>query len=151
MGEIVVNEWIQQGILLFVGLCCGGVIAAGLFSFIVSIGVMTRIIGKSRTTKHVRLFENCMTLGVTLGNLVNLYDWRPEAWMPLRIGMLILALQGLCAGIFVGVLVMSLAETLNVFPVAAKNIHLMNGMKYIITALAVGKAVGAWMDFWLGI
>lgn len=144
----MLNDWIWQGSLLFIGLCSGGVIAAGLFSFIVSIGVMTRIIGKSRTTRHVRLFENCMTLGVTLGNLVNLYQLRLESWLPLWSGLLILILQGVCSGIFVGVLVMSLAETLNVFPVAIKNIHLMNGMKYIIAALALGKAAGAWMDFW---
>lgn len=143
------NEWIRQAILLFTGLCCGGVIAAGLFSFIVSIGVMTRIIGKSHTEKHIRLFEDCMTAGVTLGNLVNLYDLQPAKWLPFWAGILILVLQGLCAGIFAGVLVMSLAETLNVFPVAVKNIHLMHGMKYIIAALAVGKAAGALVDFWL--
>lgn len=144
----MISEWVQQTVLLLIGLCSGGVIAAGLFSFIVSIGVMTRIIGKSRTTKHVRLFENCMTAGVTLGNLVNLYQLRPASWLPLWTGLLILVLQGFCAGIFAGVLVMSLAETLNVFPVAIKNIHLRSGMKYIIIALALGKAAGAWMDFW---
>ena len=67
--------WIQKGILFFIGLCSGGVVAAGLFSFIVSIGAMNRVIGKTHTGDKVHLYENCMAAGITLANLVSLYSF----------------------------------------------------------------------------
>lgn len=46
-----------------------------------------------------------------------------------------------------GTLVMSLAETLNALPVFVNNLHMTNGMKYVVLSIAAGKGVGAWLDF----
>lgn len=143
-------EWLEKGILFLIGMCSGGVVAAGLFSFIVSIGALNRIIGKMHVGNHIRLFEYGIVLGITLGNLVNLYEPQLVQWIPVWTGVVFLAVFGLCAGIFVGVLVMSLAEVLNALPVFARNLRLMEGMKYVVFSVAVGKGAGAWIDFWMG-
>lgn len=143
-------EWIKEAVMFFIGLCSGGVVAAGLFSFIISIGALSRIIGKTHTGNHIRLYENCIVVGVTLGNLANLYEPSLTRWFPVWAGAAFMAAFGLFAGIFVGVLVMSLAENLNALPVFARNLHMTDGMKYVIFSIAAGKGVGAWLDFWMG-
>lgn len=143
-------RWVKEGFLFFTGLCSGGVVAAGLFSFIVSIGALNRIIGKTHTGNHITLYEYCITVGITLGNLVNLYVPDLVRWLPAWAGLVLITLFGLCAGVFVGVLVMSLAETLNALPVFAGNLHITNGMKYVVFAIAAGKGAGAWLDFLVG-
>ncbi|MDO5409873.1 MAG: stage V sporulation protein AB [Lachnospiraceae bacterium] len=135
--------------MFFIGLCSGGVIAAGLFSFIVSIGALTRIIGKMHLGNRVRLFEYFAAAGITLGNLGSIYTPGLMKWLPLWFSVVFMALFGLFAGIFVGVLVMSLAESLNALPVFARNTHMLEGMKYVIASIAAGKGIGAWLDFWM--
>ncbi|MCD2492058.1 stage V sporulation protein AB [Lacrimispora sp. NSJ-141] len=124
-----------------VGLCAGGVIAAGIFAFIVTIGVVIRLIGKTHTGRHIRLIEDFIVAGGTLGNIVNLYEIAVPGGYP------VLLLFGLGAGVFVGCLIMSLAETLNALPVLSRRIHLTTGLQYVILSIAAGKGLGAAVYF----
>ena len=54
---------------------------------------------------------------------------------------------GFSIGIFVGCLVMSLAETLQSLPVIARRIHLAVGLQYLILSIALGKMLGALLYF----
>lgn len=137
----------MQVFLFFLGLCSGGIIAAGLFSFIVSIGVISRVIDKTHTENHIRLFEMFLAAGATTGNLLNLYQISMYHWISHPVSMIYLCVQGITAGIFVGVLVMALAETLNALPIFCRNLHMMKGLKYVIFFLALGKGTGAILDF----
>ena len=58
---------------------------------------------------------------------------------------------GLSIGIFVGCLVMSLAETLQALPVISRRIHLAVGFQYLILSIALGKMAGSLLYFWTGI
>ena len=49
--------------------------------------------------------------------------------------------------IFVGCLVMSLAETLKALPVLNRRIRLAVGLQYVILAVAAGKVFGAAVYF----
>ncbi len=55
--------------------------------------------------------------------------------------------SGLFMGIFVGCLVMSLAETLKALPTISRRIHLAVGLQYLIIAIAAGKASGSLLFF----
>ena len=127
-----------------IGFCAGGVIAAGVFALIVTIGVVVRLIGKTHTAKHIRLVEDSIVLGGTFGNVVNLYKISVPGGVPL------LVFLGLGGGIFVGCLIMSLAETLNALPVLSRRIRLATGLQYVILAMAAGKGIGALLYFFLG-
>lgn len=133
--------YLKQAELAIIGLCAGTVVAAGLFAFVVTIGVVTRIIGKSHTSANGRFYEDFIAVGATLGNLYYFYKW------PLFGGNLFMAVFGVFAGIYVGCLVMSLAETVNAIPVMSRRLRLTVGLQYLILSVAVGKAIGAVVYF----
>ena len=67
------------------------------------------------------------------------------------LGHAALGIFGVCSGIFVGCLVMSLAETLKALPVISRRIRLAVGLQYIILSVALGKLCGAVVYFVHGI
>lgn len=66
--------WIKQIFLGFIGVASGLAISAGVFSFIISVGVVPRIIGKSRTAADIIAYENMVLLGGTFGNFISLFS-----------------------------------------------------------------------------
>lgn len=133
---------LRKAFLGFFGLCAGGVIAAGVFAFLAIIGVFPRLIGKTGTKKHVMLYETVIIVGGIVGNVVDIYE------LPLLLGgNVLLAMIGLSVGIFVGCLVMSLAETLKALPVFNRRIRLAVGFQYVILCIALGKLAGALVYF----
>ena len=134
--------YLRLGLLAFAGLGAGAVIAAGIFAFLAIIGVFPRLIGVTHTAEHVLLYETLLILGGVWGNLADLY--RVPFPFP---GRIVLVICGMSVGIFVGCLVMSLAETLKALPVLNRRIRLAVGLQYVILAVAAGKAFGAAVYF----
>ena len=64
-------------------------------------------------------------------------------------GQLLMTAAGLGSGVFVGCLVMSLAETVKAVPVLNRRLHLSVGIQYMILAIALGKMAGALVQFCL--
>lgn len=94
---------------VLVGVSAGAAASAGVFALITVIGILPRWAGHTRTAHHVSLYEWSVILGGTAGNLIFLLQ-------PSLPGKEILeAAAGLFMGIFVGGLIMSLAEVLDVF------------------------------------
>lgn len=134
--------FLRLAFLGFVGLSAGGVVAAGVFAFLAIIGVFPRLIGNTDTGRHIMLYETVLILGGVWGNAVDLYQ------ISVRLGGgWLLAVFGGSFGIFVGCLVMSLAETLKALPVFNRRVRLAVGIQYMILALAAGKLVGALLYF----
>lgn len=133
---------IKEALLLLVGLSAGGIIAAGVFAFLAIIGVFPRLIGKTHTKEHIMLYESCIILGGVLGNIADLYK------IPIGLGgYMFIGVFGLAVGIFVGCLVMSLAETLKALPVVSRRLNLGVGLQYIILSIALGKLTGSLLFF----
>lgn len=137
---------LKKALLAFFGLCAGGVIAAGVYAFLAIIGVFVRLMGKTGTRKHIMLYETVIILGGVLGNILDIYEF--PIYMGALIGPVFLIAAGLSVGIFVGCLVMSLAETLKALPVISRRIHLSVGLQYLILGLAAGKLIGSLVYFW---
>lgn len=137
---------LKKALLAFFGLCAGGVIAAGVYAFLAIIGVFVRLMGKTGTRKHIFLYETVIILGGILGNILDIYEFPIVTGE--YFGNLLLGIWGLSVGIFVGCLVMSLAETLKALPVISRRIHLAVGLQYLIFALAAGKLTGSLLYFW---
>ena len=137
----------RNAALLFVGLSAGGIIAAGVFAFLVIIGVFPRLIGKTGTKRHILLYGTVIVSGGVLGNIADLYEFP----IPLHgFSSLFLGIFGLTVGIFVGCLVMSLAETLKALPVISRRIYLAVGLQYLILSIALGKLAGSLAYFLCG-
>lgn len=144
--------FLRQALLFFVGISAGGIIAAGIYAFLAIIGIFPRLIGTTGTKSHILLCETMMIIGGILGNIMNLF-WIPRLSLVLSssVGILILGVWGMAMGVFVGCLVMSLAETLKALPVLSRRIHLSVGIQYMIISIAIGKFVGSMIYFWKGI
>lgn len=136
--------WGKQLLLAFIGLSAGVTVAGGLFSFVVSLGVVSDFADRTHTGKHIRLYEMSVALGGILGNIFFIYQ------IALPLGMGALMLFGMFAGIFVGCWSMALAEILNVFPIFIRRMKVLKGIPYIILGIALGKGIGACVFFFKG-
>lgn len=136
---------LEELALGFFGICAGGIVAAGVFAFLAMIGIFPRLIGTTKTSEHILLYETLIILGGIVGNVADLYEF------PILMGGdLFLGIMGLSVGIFVGCLVMSLAETLKTLPVMNRRIHLSVGLQYVILSIGIGKLVGSLLYFTRG-
>ena len=129
---------VKYVLLAVVGLTSGLSIAAGVFAFIVMIGIMPRLAGRTRTAWAFWEYENAVLVGGFIGNLCSIFS------VHIPLGYVGGAIFGVFTGMFVGGLAMALAEVLNVMPIFSRRLHLRQGMAAIVLSLALGKALGAW-------
>ena len=123
--------WSKHLLLGFVGLAAGSAVAAGTFAFLIMLGVVPRMVGKSRTAPEVLWYENAIIRHVSI-----------------PLGHPLLYVYGICAGIFVGCNAMALAEVLKTFPILFRRAKLKTGLIYVVICLALGKTFGAlWYFF----
>lgn len=134
-------KYISYLLLVIIGLSSGGVISAGVFSFLTSIGVITRIAANVHCGKYIRIFENFLIAGGIIGGVISIL------WKSYNLGGFFSILYGVTTGIFVGCIVMSLAETLNSFAVFTKRVNLNSGFRGVIYAIALGKLCGSLFYF----
>ena len=97
----------------------------------------------TKSVKYARLYEDCIALGGITGTAVFLYRWQ------IPLGNFLLLLFGLFGGIFVGCLIGALAEVLKSIPVLSRRIALRKGIALVIYALALGKMLGCYLQFYV--
>ena len=64
---------VREVVLGILGACAGVSVAGGFVALISMLGVIPRLASESKTVNKAVLYENCLILGVTLGNVVSLY------------------------------------------------------------------------------
>ena len=57
-----------------VGLSAGLIVAGGLFSFIIGLGVISDFADRTHTGEHILLYEDSVALGGMVGNLIWIYN-----------------------------------------------------------------------------
>ena len=114
---------------------------------------LSRVIGKTGTNRHILLYETVIIIGGIFGNVLDIFEF-PMLFgarglgIPI-LGHLVLGIFGLCSGIFVGCLVMSLAETLKALPVISRRIRLCRGAPVCDFIRCPWKIIrSAWSTFW---
>lgn len=135
--------WQGQVITGITGLCGGAVVATALAAFVIGLGIIPRYAGVTHTANHILLYEDCLMLGAVAGNLVSIYH------ITLPLGRLGLGIAGLCFGIFLGSWIIALGEVVNVFAVMARRIGLKKGTGCIVLAIAIGKILGSFLQFFI--
>lgn len=136
-----IPAWVEQILLAVIGLSGGVAVAAGLFSFIVELGVVADFADRTHTGEQIMFYEDCVALGGIMGNLI--YVFR----IGLPLGTPFLAMTGLFAGIFVGCWAMALAEILNVFPVFMRRLKIVRYISAFVISMALGKGLGMLVFF----
>ena len=122
---------------VLVGLSAGAAASAGVFALITVIGILPRWAGHTRTARHVSLYEWSVILGGTAGNLIFSLPGKE----------ILEAAAGLFMGIFVGGLIMSLAEVLDVFPILLRRGRIQSGIPWMVLSIGIGKMLGAYLYF----
>lgn len=133
----------KMGLLAFGAAAFGATVAGGYFALISMLGIVPRLTSISKTAKRILSYENALIYGAFAGCLFYSYP------IPLWPGHLILALTGLFGGVFIGCLAGALAEVVNVIPVFARRANLRKGIPYMIYGLALGKAAGVLLQFFV--
>lgn len=129
---------IKNLLLILAGAAGGFSIAGGVFAFIVMIGVLPRLAGRTHTGWAYWWYEGSVIVGGIIGNIISVF------YVSIPIGYVGIVIFGIFAGMYVGCFSMALAEVLNVLPIFSRRIHLRQGMSFIIASLAIGKALGTW-------
>ena len=134
-------------LLGIIGLSAGVIVAGGLFSFIIGLGVISDFADRTHTGEHILLYEDSVALGGMLGNFVWIYDIAIPMPAVSVIGEFVALFFGLLSGIFVGCWAMALAEMLDVFPIFIRRFKVIKYVPYMILAVAFGKFMGAIVFF----
>ena len=133
--------WIRSILLIFYGLCAGGLIAASFLAFLSMLGVIPRLAGLTKSIKYARAYESFVAAGGILGTFI--YRWS------IRAGYWLLAAYGIFGGIFIGCMIGALAETIKSLPIFSRRLKLRSGIPYVIYGIALGKMFGCYMYFYI--
>lgn len=130
--------------LSFLGLFAyagGALSASGFFAILTILGVVNRFAKVTRTAKYIKLYEDMIVIGATLGNVLIVFQFG------LPIGYVGCTIFGLVSGIFIGSFLVCLAETIKALPIFIRRVRISSGLGYIILCLGLGKGIGALIYF----
>lgn len=128
--------------MVLIGFSSGVVVAAGVFALITALGIVSRLIERSNTKEYIFFYENCIIFGGIGGTIISFWP------IPIPIGNIGLLIIGVANGIFIGNLLVALAEFLNVLPIMNRRFKLTGGIAFFIVALGLGKSIGSLL-YWL--
>ena len=134
-------EALKIALSVAIGIGSGLVVSGAVFAFITIVGVVPRLAQKTKTERHIRIYESAIILGGIFGTFTGV------AQFTLPIGHAAVAVLALANGVFFGALAMSLAEVLNVIPILTRRGRIQHGMFYFVMAIALGKFIGALIYF----
>ncbi len=158
--------FLKQIFMCVCGLSFGFLASAGVFTVLVSVGLIPRFAGKMHVAKKVFMLEEAVVLGTLTGGFCSVfYDWInigsvlrekqvfggfTEAFIQVG-GNLFFIIFGIFAGMFVGCLALAIAEMLNSIPIFARRIGFRHGLGVAVTAAALGKLAGSLIYFAKGV
>ena len=155
--------FIKQIFLAVIGVSSGLIVSAGVFTVLISVGLIPRFAGKMHVARRIFVLEEMVVFGTLFGGFFSIFrDWgmigafvrghnlfgseaTEGVWNLL--GMLFLLIFGTFAGIFVGCLALAIAEMLNTIPIFARRIGFRHGLGIAILAVALGKLTGSLIYF----
>ncbi len=152
---------------IFLGVLGGSagiLVSAGVFTVLLSVGLVPRFAGKTHTARHIFLYEEMIVLGTLsgdglsiLGTKAQLGDWicgqllfGPDTVQLWRaVSSVLLGLFGVFAGVFVGCLALAIAEMLDSIPILTRRIGFRHGLGVMVLSVALGKLAGSLIYFGL--
>lgn len=136
--------------------------AGGVFTVLLSVGLIPRFAGKTHTNRKVFLYEETVVAGTIIGCILSVFEpfvmfgkeiveqgiLNAGIWEIL--GNILLVFYGTFAGMFVGCLALAIAEMLDSIPIFARRIGFRHGLGIAVTAMAFGKMCGSLIYFITG-
>ena len=154
---------IRQILMAVLGTSFGFIVSGGVFTVLISVGLIPRFAGKMHIAKHIFILEEMVVLGTLVGDFVSVFSDNAYLgeWILSRdvfgtaltetvwsiIGNVLVIMFGAFSGIFVGTLALAIAEMLNTIPIFSRRIGFRHGLGIAILAVALGKLVGSLIYF----
>lgn len=154
---------IKQIFMAILGASFGFVVSGGVFTVLISVGLIPRFAGKMHIARHIFVLEEMVVLGTLAGDFFSVFSdyGHIGEWVLLRnlfgagqteavwytVGNIVLILFGIFSGIFVGCLALAIAEMLNTIPIFSRRIGFRHGLGIAILAVALGKLAGSLIYF----
>lgn len=158
--------FLKQVFLGVCGLSFGLLASAGVFTVLVSVGLIPRFAGKMHVARKVFVLEEAVVFGTLAGGFFSIYTRYGEIGKfvlsrqifgaeTVKVwgitGRFFLSFGGFFAGIFVGCLALAIAEMLDSIPIFSRRIGFRHGMGVAIMGVALGKLIGSLIYFSQGI
>lgn len=154
--------WIRYVVMALFAFCGGAIVAGGVFTVLLAIGLVPRFAGKTHTAKKIYLYEEMIVLGTIFGSFLSIYDRLSQlgrfmvenigidsfVWQ--GVGTVLLIICGIFSGMFVGSLALATAEMLDTIPIFTRRIHFQKGLGIMVCSIAVGKVIGSLIYFIYG-
>lgn len=154
--------FLRQFFLALIGVSAGLIVSAGVFTVLISVGLIPRFAGKMHVAGKVFALEEMVIFGTLIGSFFSIFgEWgqigafvkNKALFGTATVGLWNLAgtvfmiVFGLFAGIFVGCLALAIAEMLNTIPIFARRIGFRHGLGMAILGVALGKLCGSLIYF----
>jgi len=124
---------------VLIGFSSGVIIGAVFISLLIVLNVIPRLIQLGKAQGHLLKIMFAAILGILCGSYFS-FTTLPVAWMQSEWVFLPI---GLLHGVFNGILIAALAETLNVFPIFTKRLRLEKYLILLLFAIVCGKVFGS--------
>ena len=136
-GDSKHMEFIQYVIIAFIGLASGIVVSSAIFSVLVALGAVNKTASILGRADKIEFLEWMIIWGAIIFNVI--YLFLDKIWG----GYMILVVMGIFFGIFIGIMLMALAEVTRVIPILYMRIGIYRGLIGIILATTFGKILGS--------
>ena len=140
----------RQTIVCIAGLGAGILVSAGVFTVLLSVGLVPRFAGKTHTGEKIFLYEEMIVLGTLTGCFWSVYPeisrkgfWLAGRWLGRAFGE---GVRGSAVGV-VGCLALAVAEMLDSIPILTRRIGYRHGLGLMVLAVALGKLTGSLLYF----
>lgn len=128
---------LQDVALIVTGLAGGVAVGSGFVAFITVLDIIPRLTQLTNSATYIRAYEWALVTGVLFFTLIDFFVW------VFALPVIVTAVFGIFAGLFVGTLAAGLTEVLNVFPILAKRVNLQESMLWLLMAMVFGKMIGS--------
>lgn len=147
---------IKEMIVGLFGVCFGLLVAGGVFTVLIAVGLLPRFAGKTHTARYEVLYEEFIIYGTIVGCLFSIFDFAyyigaflitlPDIiYYFISYGTLIVI--GIFSGMFVGCLALAIAEMIDSISIFSRRISFRHGLGIVVLAIALGKMCGSLIYF----
>lgn len=149
--------------MLLLGICSGLMVAGGVFTVLLVLGLVPRFAGKTHTGSKILTYESAVVVGCITGGILSAFPLEElltelvyvndcfQTFFWNGFAKSALAGGGFFGGCFVGCVALAIAEMLDSIPIFARRIGFREGVGVAVIAVAVGKVLGSLVYFGTGI
>ncbi|MNZ72594.1 hypothetical protein D3C78_909750 [compost metagenome] len=137
------SDVLSYAFVALLGLSGGLAVGSGLVALLIVLDLIPRLAQLAQAYRLSIWYETAVVSGSLYWTFADFLDWK--LGQPF---MIILCGIGLIDGMFVGMLAAALTEVVNVLPILAKRMNLVNYMIALVMAMVMGKVLGSIVD-WL--